>query len=65
MYTADGVSKETEDYGKNLLQSVCEVTDENSEEYKYAKAQLERIEQREQQSMSKLTKGFRSLFGKK
>lgn len=65
MYTADGVSKETEDYGKNLLQSVCEVSDENSEEYKYAKAQLDRIEQREQRPMSKLTKGFRSLFGKK
>lgn len=65
MYTAEGVSKETEDKGKQLLQSVCEASDEGSEVYNYAKAQLDRIEKRDSSSMSKLSKGIRSLFGKK
>ena len=65
MYTAEGVSKETEEKGKQLLMSVCEASDEGSDVYNYAKAQLERIEQRETPSMSKLSKGFRSLFSKK
>lgn len=65
MYTAEGVSKETEEKGKQLLQSVCEASDEGSDEYKSAKAQLDRIEQRGNNFTSKLSKGLRSLFGKK
>ena len=65
MYTAEGVSKETEEKGKQLLLSVCEASEEGSEVYNYAKSQLERIEQKDNSSMSKLSKGFRSLFGKK
>ena len=65
MYTAEGVPEETEEYGKNLLISVCEATNEDSPEYNFAKTQLDKIEQREKSTMSKLSKGFRSLFGKK
>ena len=65
MYTAEGVSAETEEYGRGLLQAVCEATDESSEEYHYASAQLRRIEERNSSGWSKISKGVRSIFGKK
>ena len=64
MLTSDGVSKEMEEKGKILLQSVCEATDESSEVYRYAKTQLDRLEQKDNSTISKLSKGLKSLFGK-
>ena len=64
MYTADGVSTESEEYGKGLLQAVCDATDQSSDEYNYAKAQLDRIEKRNNSGWNKFSKGIKSLFGK-
>jgi hypothetical protein len=50
---------------KNLLMSVCETAEKSSEEYIEAKSMLDRMENEENQTKSKLFKGFRSFFGKK
>lgn len=63
MYTSEGVSSETEDYGKELLQAVCESADQNSDEYNYANAQLERLEKRNNFGLNKISKGIKTLFG--
>lgn len=64
MYTSDGMSSESEEYGKGLLQAVCDATEQNSDEYNYAKAQLNRIEKRNNSGWNKFSKGVKSLFGK-
>ena len=64
MLTSDGVSKEMEEKGKVLLRSVCEASDEDTEVYRYAKTQLDRLEQRDNSTISRLSEGLKSLFGK-
>ena len=64
MLTSDGVSKEMEEKGKVLLQSVCEASNEDTEVYRYAKTQLDRLEQRDNSTISKLSEGLKSMFGK-
>lgn len=64
MYTAEGVSAETEEYGRLILQTVCELADESSDEYHCASDQLRRIEERNSSGWSKFSKGIRSFFGK-
>ena len=65
LYMAKNDSDEDIEKGKNLLMSVCETAEKSSEEYIEAKSMLDRMENEENQTKSKLFKGFRSFFGKK
>ena len=65
LYMAKNDSDEDIENGKNLLMSVCETAEESSEEYIKAKSMLDRMVNEDNQTKSKLSKGFRSLFGKK
>lgn len=51
MCTAEGVTKETEEMGKEMLLSVCEMAIENSDEYNSAKDRLNRLDQRDKPSI--------------
>ena len=62
MYTTEESLSDQYENGKQLLNAVCEASEQNSDIYNYAKAQLERIAQKENSAWGKITKGFRSLF---
>lgn len=60
MYTKEGVSREMEDKGKELLLAVCLSSKEDSEEYKSAETRLVQIERRS--NKKRFSDALRSLF---
>ena len=60
IYTKEGVSREMEDKGKELLLAVCLASKEDSEEYKSAETRLDQIERRSKKT--RFSDALRSLF---